>query len=254
MSDKVGAYFQTYKNLKASEFVIKNFREHHPNAPMTVISDAGSNFSEICKKYNCNYQHRFLNLGRQGTQNIKIESEYPVDVRLAFNREETLVWLQRFYESCLYCVENGANYIVMLEDDVYIKGEINKFPEGGFSCGPRNTENLIKPDFMRYLMKKYDVKFNVDYYACCGGAVFNAKIFVDNYIKIFTFINTEFDILQSMDTKTGWLDFFIHIIYFYLGCSYSINSQFSETWWLSKWNIDWKDPKYSIVHQYKNFY
>ena len=30
---------------------------------------------EICKKYNCNYQHRFLNLGRQGTQNIKIESD-----------------------------------------------------------------------------------------------------------------------------------------------------------------------------------
>ena len=250
----IGAYFQAYKNAKATEFVIKSFREHHPESPITVVSDAGNDFSNICREYDCNYQHRFLNLGRQGSQNIKLQSSYPVDVRLAFNKEEMLVWMQRFYESCLYSVENGSDYIVMLEDDVYVKGKITDLPEGGFSCGPDNPENLIKPELLNYLQRKYDMKYNVNYYACCGGAVFNAKIFVDNYLKIFTFINTEFDVLQSMDTKTGWLDFFIHIIYFYLGCSYVVNPQFAETWWLSKWNIDWKDSQYSIVHQYKDFY
>jgi len=250
----IGAYFQAYKNAKATEFVIKNFREHHPESPITVFSDAGDDFSNICEKYNCNYQHRFLNLGRQGSQNIKLQSSYPVDIRLAFNKEEMLVWMQRFYESCLYSVENGSDYIVMLEDDVYVKGKITDLPEGGFSCGPDNPENLIKPELLNYLQRKYDMKYNVNYYACCGGAVFNAKIFTDNYLHIVNFINNEFNILQKLDDKTGWLDFFIHILYFYIGCSYSVNSQFAETWWLPKWKIDWGDPQYSIVHQYKDLY
>jgi hypothetical protein len=173
---------------------------------------------------------------------------------LAFNREEMLVWLQRFYEACLYSVENGADYIVMLEDDVYVKGAITDFPEGGFSCGPYNPENLINPDLLSYLKRKYNTEFNVNYYACCGGAVFNAKIFIENYLRVINFVNNEFYILQSIDDKTGWLDFFIHILYFYIGCSYCVNSQFAETWWLPKWNIDWKLPQYSIVHQYKDLY
>ena len=98
------------------------------------------------------------------------------------------------------------------------------------------------------------MKYNVNYYACCGGAVFSAKIFTDNYLHIVNFINNEFNILQKLDDKTGWLDFFIHILYFYIGCSYSVNSQFAETWWLPKWKIDWGDPQYSIVHQYKDLY
>ena len=129
MANNIGAFFQTYKNLKATEFVLDEFRKYNPDSPVTVFSDAGNNFSSLCVKYNCNYQHRFLNLGRQGSQNSKLESSYPVNVMLAFNREEMLVWLQRFYEACLYSVENGADYIVMLEDDVYVKGAITDFPD-----------------------------------------------------------------------------------------------------------------------------
>ena len=45
----IGAYFQAYKNAKATEFVIKSFREHHPESPITVVSDAGNDFSNICE-------------------------------------------------------------------------------------------------------------------------------------------------------------------------------------------------------------
>lgn len=249
------AYFQTYKNRKATEFVLENFRKHHPNAPLMMFSDAGSDFSDLAEKYNCNYQHRFLNLGRQGHQKIKLESEYPANPSYAFNKEETLVWLQRFYESCLYGVSNGCRYIVMLEDDVLVKGQINFVPENyGFCCGPENMENSISYAFTNYLAQKYNVICNTNFYACCGGAIFDAKLFVENYYNVLHFINTEFETLFHLDDKMGWLDFFMHIIYFYLGCKYVPNPEFAETWMKEKWGIDWELPQYSIIHQYKELY
>lgn len=248
------AFFQTYKNRKATEFVLENFRKHHPDAPITLISDAGSNLTDISLKYNCNYQHRFLNLGRQGHQKIKLESEYPVNLSLAFNKEETIVWLQRFYEACLYGVQNNCEYIIMLEDDVYVKEKITFLPESGFCGGLGADHNRINSNFIKYLENKYNLKFNVNFYACCGGAIFNSKIFVENYYTIFEFINTEFDTLLNFDNRMGWLDFFTHIIYFYLGCSYTPNPQFAETWYKQVLKIDWELPQYSIIHQYKELY
>jgi hypothetical protein len=247
--NNISAFFQTYKNKKATEFVLENFRKFHPDSPITLISDAGSNFTEISKKYNCNYIHSFINLGRQGSQNIKINSEYNVDLRLGFNKEETLIWINRFYESCKYSIKNNCDYIVMLEDDVYVTNPITNLPSGGFSCG-ENKDNLISPDLIEYLEKKYDIKFDVRYYSCCGGAIFNAKTFVENYYFILNFLDSEFDTLQKFDMRIGWLDFYMHIVYYLLGCKFEVNPQFVETWM----NVDWRDSSYSIVHQYKDLY
>lgn len=245
----LSAFFQSYKNGKATEFVLENFKKHHPNAPITLISDAGSNFTGVSEKYDCNYIHSFINLGRQGSQNIKINSEYPIDLRLGFNKEETFIWINRFYESCKHSIKNDCDYIIMLEDDVYITNPITNLPVGGFSCG-ENKDNLINPNLIEYLEKKYDIKFDVKYYSCCGGAIFNAKIFVENYYFILNFLDSEFYNLQKLDMRIGWLDFYMHIIYYLLGCKFEVNTQFVETWM----DVDWRDSKYSIVHQYKDLY
>ena len=247
--NNIGAFFQTYKNTKATEFVLENFRKHHPNSPITLISDAGNNFTDLSNKYNCNYIHSFVNLGRQGTQNIKINSEYPIDPRLGFNKEETFIWINRFYESCKFSIKNNCDYIIMLEDDVYITNPITNLPSGGFSCG-ENNDNFINPNLIEYLQKKYDANFDVKYYSCCGGAIFNARIFVEKYYFILNFLDSEFDVLQKLDSRMGWLDFYMHIIYYMLGCKFEVNSQFVETWM----DVDWRLPKYSIVHQYKDLY
>jgi len=249
------AYFQTYRNRKATEFVLENFRKHHPDAPLMMFSDAGSDFSDLASKYECNYQHRFINLGRQGHQKIKLDSEYPVNPSYAFNKEEMLVWTQRFYEACLYGLQKGCEYIIMLEDDVLVKNKITFVPENyGFCCGPENRENLISFNLIRYLKEKYNIECNVDYYACCGGTIFNTKVFVENYFSILNFINIEFNTLFYLDDKIGWVDFFMHVIFFFLGCKYIPNPQFAETWMKQKWGIDWEMPEYSIIHQYKELY
>lgn len=242
-------FFQTYRNRKATEFVIENFRKHHLDSPFTLISDAGCNFSDLAKKYNCNYNHAFINLGRQGHQQIKKVSEYPVNIGLAFNKEETFVWLNRFYQACKYGIQNGSTHILMLEDDVYVTNKINFDPIWHFSCGA-NEGNDINPEVLSYLKSKYNIKPNVNYYACCGGAIFNCEMFVKSYFDIIKFIDDEFETIQQMDHRMGWLDFYMHIIYYIIGGKYTVNPQFIETWMGS----EWRSPNYSIVHQYKELY
>lgn len=242
-------FFQSYKNKEATEFVIKNFRRHHPDSPFTLFSDAGCDFSLTAKKYNCNYIHSFINLGRQGHQKIKIESEYSVDRWLAFNKEEIFVWLNRFYQACKFGLNQGSTHILMLEDDVYITNKITLNPSWDFSCGC-NERNFVNSGVLEYIKEKYSCNPNVDYYACCGGAIFNCKIFVEKYFDIYKFIDNDFEILQSLDRRMGWIDFYMQIIYYVIGCKYTPNPQFVETWM----PVDWRSSKYSIVHQYKELY
>lgn len=248
-TNNISAFYQTYKNRKCVEFVLENYFKNNPDSTLTLISDNGLDYSDISSKYNCFYIHSFVNLGRQGHQKSKIESDYKVDRWEAFNKEETFIWLNRFYESCKNSIKNGSEYIIMLEDDVYITNKIEINPEWDFAGGC-NSGNIINQKLLDYMKEKYNSTPNVEYYSCCGGAIFNARIFVENYYKIIKFIDDEFENLKKLDNRIGWLDFYMQIIYYFLGCKYSVNPQFTETWMDNNWNSE----KYSIVHQYKNLY
>ena len=50
MSKTLGAYYQAYDNLKATEFVLKNFRNVFPDSPVYLISDGGKDLSELAEK------------------------------------------------------------------------------------------------------------------------------------------------------------------------------------------------------------
>lgn len=244
----LAAYLQCFRNRKATEFVVQSFREHYPDAPFTLISDDGLDFSDLAKKYDLNYIHKFLNLGRQGSQRSRQVSQYRYDMSLGFNREEVLVWLERFREACDWAKES-ASHIIMLEDDVYVKGKININPDWQVAAGD-NQNNQVSPDLFEYLEAFYKIKPNVTSYGSCGGTIFNINTFLDNYSEITRIIRDEFELMQTLDHRMGWLDFYMQILYYCLGHQFSVNPEFVETWM----DVDWKDPKYTIVHQYKELY
>ena len=53
MSKTFTVYHQCYKNKKATEFVIQQFRQYNPDVPYYLISDNGEDFSNIAEKYDC---------------------------------------------------------------------------------------------------------------------------------------------------------------------------------------------------------
>ena len=53
MKPEFGVYYAVYKNKKATNVVLTNFRKHFPDNPIVLISDGGDDFSDLAEKFNC---------------------------------------------------------------------------------------------------------------------------------------------------------------------------------------------------------
>lgn len=246
--NKLGAFYQAFNRPAAIDFVLENFRKHLPDSPVMLISDGGKNLNELALKHNCRYLHSFINLGLGGRSQAKINSEFKTDIDGGKTKEELLVYVHRFYQACKYCVENNADYIMVLEDDVFITNPVHIDSSWDFCAG--YTTNNINDKIFDYINSKYNVSCNSNVYCCCGGSIFRSKIFVERYYDVVKFLEEDFDYLYSLDKLVGHVDCTFHLIYFALGCKYTINPQFTEV----NRNKFWKDIKYSIVHNYKEEY
>lgn len=233
----LSVFHSAYKNKKATEEAIKNFRKYN-DGPYFLVSDGGDDFSEIAKKYNCYYQHFDWNLSLR-------DHNHPSGI-YGNTKQETLEWLRRFY---LACTLLESDHIMMMEDDVLIKGKINveeNVEFSGLDNGP-----FIHKELIEYLTQKYDAKFDYNWYGLPGGAIFKTKTFVENYDRITKIFNDEFDYIKDNLMKSiGFVDVWM-TVYFYL-CKkpYTINPYFTEV----TTNPNWKNSNYAIVHKYKEHY
>ena len=61
----VGFFLQMAHEPKASLEVVKSVREHFPDAPLTVVSDAGWDCAAMCEKYSCRFRREAKAAGRR---------------------------------------------------------------------------------------------------------------------------------------------------------------------------------------------
>jgi hypothetical protein len=220
---QVGAYLQTYKNDGKTDFVLSNFRKHYPTSPIYLVSDNGDNFSEIANKYNCFYEHSKNNTGVSP---------------LGWNKEQTFIWLDRFYKAHQYC---QSEYILYLEDDVLIRSNninFNNIDIAGV------LENPIPSSILKYLSEKYKATFNTDKYGTGGGAIYKSEILINNYDKLITLINNEWTNLTNIHKSFGFVDMFMPLFYMTLNYKYTLNTNLIE----GHRNSNWRNTKHPIIH------
>ena len=166
----LGVFHQVFNQPKATEEAIKSFRQFHPKNPYVLIRDGdnGEDFSGIAKEYDCLYLTEEKNLGYR-------DHNHQSGI-YGMTKDEVLIWLERFRMACTLC---NTDHIIMMEDDVHIRGEIH-VPEDWEFAGQAKPGNLLQEPFTNYLTEKYDVKWNVTYYGTGGGSIFNAKTFLEN--------------------------------------------------------------------------
>lgn len=234
----VSAYHQAYRNKVATEEAIKNFRIHN-DGPYFLVSDGGDDFSEIAEKYNCFYYHSKWNLGIR-------DHNHPSGI-YGMTKDEVLEWLHRFY---LACTISNSDHIIMMEDDVLVRGQINVSDEVEF-CGFYSPNNHLPQNLINYLTEKYDAKFQYPWYGVPGGSIFKVKTFVENYDRIVKIFSDEFDYLkQNLCSGIGYVDIWMTVYYYLCRKDYTVNPYFTET---TK-NSNWKDSDFFIIHQYKEHY
>jgi len=229
------AYHQCFNNRKATEFAVKNFRQHNPDTPYYLISDAGSDFSDIAEKYNVNWVYDERNVGMN-----------------YLPAKDSWVLLERIM-NCFN--DSGSQYMLLIEDDVLCRGKIEI--ENGFDLAGANTPgNIIGKEAFEYIKQKYNVNPNVNWYNACGGTILNKNIFYENYDIIETFMKEDYDYIMNnlSGEQFGWsfgsMDSFLGFLYMVCGKEICINSDLVECLRTS----DWRSSSHKLVHQYKEQY
>lgn len=227
--DKIGFYYNCYKNKYATDNILENLRKYYPHNKIFLMSDCGDDFSDLAIKYNCEYFYSTINIlggkivnGKpfMGFANSNCMKEYLKIIKLAI-------------ESC------KTDYIVFMEDDVVINGLIQEFPE--HSGGDTNTNHfnsLLNKEGIEIFNQMYpDIKFN--YWNLAGGSIVHSDTLLECIEK------TSLDKLLFFDKYCICPLGFCHtndvVLSFLLMINYKTNNKWTNT---SKSNISHPDKRF----------
>ena len=230
-AEKIGFYFNCYKNKHATDKVLESLRSFYPNNPVFLMNDHGDNFEDIAEKYNCVYHYSSINLlGGRILNGKKVHCF--CDVNCA---NEYL----KIIAECINKLE--VDYLILIEDDVLIKGLVTQMPEhSGGSPGMNLFKGCLKDATnFNFIKEKYPL-MKCDYWNQAGGSIIHCQ-------TLSTCINnTKLSDIQQLDEycKEG-LEFW-HTNDILLGFILAVNGKKSEKWTNTTHS--------NIVHPYKGFY
>ncbi len=190
---------QVYGNKRAVFEALKSFRLYYPEEPVTVVSDDGEDFGDICKVMSANYIHSSVRT-TQATMTASGVRE----------------WLRRIY---LHCRNTNSDWVVLFEEDVRVLRHIRTFPVTE-AAGPRM--NSYSPQLTQELEKKFG---NKSYgYGLCGGAIWRRKAYIEAYEQ-----NHNVEEYAKYDPRvTVWADIPLTLLFHINNFNYSIWEEVSE--------------------------
>jgi len=233
MSKSFGAYYSVYKNKKATEFVLENFRTHFPEECIVLFSDGGDDFSDIASRYNCHY---FWTENLYGND----ENKYPI---LPYNSLRMKLWWERQKRVCDI---SQSDYVMILEDDVFVKSsfEIN---DNFFLRGAR-IGNFFSAKMINDIHSLGEIEGS-NKYGMCGGSFYNVSVFQKIYDDVIS------DIIDNHDDMLNDPEYFLlgavdaNITYHFNKRGYRYED--------SPWLVEVREGDlgdYPIVHQWKENY
>jgi len=229
----LGAFFQVYKNKKATEAAMKSFRACYPDSPVLLISDGGSDFTDIAEVYDAKFimRHNILGVDR-GFYN----SERTIE---AWNRHKM-------------AVEHAqTDYIIILEDDVLVQKRVDF---DGFDIkGP--TANQMPPKGISEILRNRGC-VGSGRFGACGGSVYKSSSFMQVYESAVNYSLEEHDTtfynppISSEISDRSICAFDCNMTFHFSRCGF----EYEAAEWLAEVHRqpDWRN--YPIVHGYKENY
>lgn len=221
-------HHQCFKNKKATKFSVDSFLKYNSEVPYVLWSDAGDDYSDF---ENVTYFYSPINVGYR-----------------YYDKDKAFELVDRVRKSCeLY---PNLPYVMWMEDDVLVKGPV-KIPSGIDFCAGPDVGNKYPPEVVDYIVNKYNVERNFDYYCTAGGTIMSSDVFTNNFSLLEKFLDEDYEfIVEKMWRELPHHDIMIMTLHLLCGKKYSVNPHHAE---LSR-NSNWNDPVYTIVHQYKEHY
>lgn len=181
MPPTVGFYYNCYKNRHATENILKQLRSIYPDEPVYLLSDRGDDFSDIAAIYNCHYKH----------SPIQILGGRIVDGKkhMCFTDETCAkAYMDEISAAIEYC---KTDYIVLMEDDVFIHGKVQHFPQHAGGDTNINRFQVMVHDFEP--IRHYYPTIQFDYWNLGGGSILHCGTIME------CFRNTSFTEIRRFD-------------------------------------------------------
>lgn len=227
-------HMQCHKNEKATEFCVYKFREIYPNIPFRLVSDNGSDYSNLSEKYNLNYEF---------------------DPKSSFNKsghfnefEGMSLYLKRIKDTCLKF--SDKEWVIIFEEDVLTKRKINKFPD---TAAAGLCVNKLRDPLENYI-KKINKKTKTIGYGMCGGSIFKRKEFLNCMDKAESFFDPDSGwsgpallFLETLDKRiVHWGDIALTTFFLINGYDYSVWEELEQS--------NSRNGNAAFEHNFKKYY
>jgi hypothetical protein len=204
-------------NRKSTEYVVKNIRSFYPDAPYHLGSDNAMDFSDIALENNTNYKHYDVKLGGP-------KQPYGWEI------EGVLEFLSRFKDACILAQASNIDHVVMAEDDVILLRHVTPLPHWEMACHNIVGGNFIPPQVIKMIEEYSGKKITKFEYGGCGGSIFNAKTFLENYDSVTAWFKEHGHyIIHNLYPTFGWVDCFMVVYYHLCGKEYTTNPHLTDT-------------------------
>ena len=177
----LGFFHHVYDNLDATEFAIKNVREHYPDSFYMLIGDGGANHYELAKKYNCHYYHNTDNLG-YGESTL----------------EELLEELKRVL---IACIKTNTTHLMMVEDDVVVLDKVDLQDDWYCIGQPIGQNNIMHPQVLEWARQFSGVQPQTNYYCFGGGSILHVGTFLENFSAVYNFMCDNFPPIKTTNNE-----------------------------------------------------
>lgn len=167
---KIGFFYQSANNPCCVEMNFRQIRKYFPESPVILWEDISQECESICQRYEYTYKRVY-----RLSEDLHYHQSQPVTELTGGLR-----YLNRIYVS-LMTVLKDVDWFIHMEDDVWIKGVINKLPSTpwGGCLGGLWEQKLIDHFNLDLNMEVGDC-----FHGACGGTIISRDAFIQSYLKI----------------------------------------------------------------------
>lgn len=142
------------------EYVVSNIRRFYALSPITLLSDAQTNFSTVCEKHQCRFVYSTEKIGAD-----KAHSPNYTCKKNMLRMLEATKWAK-------------VPYMIMAETDTRVTGPLKQTVSGDV-MQMANQERRVKDDFAQLIKLIFGRPHHALGYSTTGGTLYRSEAFID---------------------------------------------------------------------------
>lgn len=240
-----GVFYTCYKEVEAVDNSIEILKKIYPDCPIYLVSDGGSDYSFLEKKYK-NIKTELSWDSRGISQKLTHEKWADPEVQKNILKSVN-EFFERNFQAIKYCQTDS---ILIMEPDVLVRSKLNHFPsEKNALLGTRINQPHHEGFFkVRNLLKEVDGSVDPTHYGATPAFYHS-----NSFIKVYNFVKNNQNLVQKMisyDSNFVCYDVFLTVLFAASGFHEVYNPDIIEC----LRNPNWQTATNPLIHQYRVHY